>query len=187
MGHDRQTLIALSAALLVGAATAQSLPEGERSLVAVTRDGQKTRIGAVSFRAVDGGKSAFRVQMDRAVMSDYFLSMREFKCLPAAQEISCFVPYPYPNPGTVTTSDFGWLEHNLLFFFKQPADFGAKLWNGIIFKFALTPTGLVGKPQAVDLNRIGVPPEKPDEPPYGRFERDDFAPGARWLQELRIE
>lgn len=190
MGHDRQTLIALAAALAVGGAVAQpttTLPEGEKSLVAVTRDGQKTRIGTVSFRAVDGGQAAFRVQMDRAVMRDHFLSMREFKCLPAAQEISCFVPYPYKNPGTVSATDFGWLEHNLLFFFKQPADFGAKLWNGIIFKFTQTPTGLVGKPQAVDLNLIGVPPDSLNEPPYGPFQRDDFAPGARWVQELRIE
>jgi hypothetical protein len=188
MGHVRQTLTALAAALLAGAAAAQPvLPDGEKSLVAVTRDGQKTRIGAVTFRAVDGGRASFRVQMDHAVMRDHFLSMREFKCLPAAQEISCFVPYPYPNPGTVSPGDFGWLEHNLLFFYKQPADFGAKLWNGIIFKFGPTSTGLVGTPQAVDLNRIGVPPEKPDEPPYGRFDRDNFAPGARWIQELRIE
>lgn len=188
MGHVRQALSALGAALWLSAAAAQSaLPEGEKSLVAVARDGQRTRIGAVIFSAAPGGRAAFQVKMDHAVMRDHFLSMREFKCLPAAQEITCFVPYPYPNPGTIGAADFGWLEHNLLFFFKQPADFGAKLWNGVIFKFEQTPSGLVGTPQAVDLNRIGVPPEKPDEPPYGRFDRDDFAPGARWVQELRIE
>jgi len=160
---------------------------GEKALVAVTKDAQRTRIGSVFFQPKGLGVSGFRVQMDHAVMRDHFLSMREFKCLPAAQEISCFVPYPYAQPGTVSPGQFAWLEHSLLFFFKQPADFGAKLWNGIIFKFVDTPTGLVGQPQAVDLNRIGVPPEKPDEPPFGRFERDDFTPGARWVQELRIE
>lgn len=166
---------------------------GEKSVIAVTKDGQRTRIGAVHFapaagRSGDAGAAvSFRVQMDHAVMRDHFLSMREFKCLPAAQEISCFVPYPYPHPGTVSAGNFAWLEHSLLFFFKQPADFGAKLWNGIIFKFSLTPTGLVGTPQAVDLNRIGVPPDNPAEPPYGALDRDDFTPGARWVQELRIE
>lgn len=188
MGHDRQTLTALAAVLCMGAAVAQPvLPEGERSLVAVTRDGQRTRIGVVTFGSASGGRSSFQVKMDHAVMRDHFLSMREFKCLPAAQEISCFVPYPYSHPGTVSASDFGWLEHNLLFFYKQPADFGAKLWNGVIFKFTLTPTGLVGTPQAVDLNRIGVPPEPLDVPPYGPMDRDPFAPGARWVQQLRIE
>lgn len=168
---------------------------GDKSIIAITKDGQRTRIGAVSFapaggRAGDANANAtasFRVQMDHAVMRDHFLSMREFKCLPAAQEISCFVPYPYRQPGTVSASDLGWLEHNLLFFFKQPADFGAKLWNGIIFKFTTTPTAMVGTPQAVDLNRIGVPPDNLDVPPYGPLDRDAFTPGARWVQELRIE
>lgn len=188
MGADRQALTALAAALWLSAAVAQpDLPEGEKSLVAVTRDGQRVRIGTVTFGPANAGRSTFRIRMDHAVMQDHFLSMREFKCLPATQEISCFVPYPHPHPGTVSASDFSWLEHNLLFFFKQPADFGAKLWNGIIFKFSPTPSGLVGTPQAVDLNRIGAPPERPDEPPFGHFDRDDFTPGARWVQTLRIE
>jgi hypothetical protein len=173
---------------LQGAAAAQTFEfSGEKALVALTKDGQRTRIGSVFFEPAANSAAGFWVQMDRAVMVDHFLSMREFKCLPAAQEVSCFVPYPYKNPGVVSANELGWLEHNLLFFFKQPADFGAKLWNGIIFKFRLTPTGLVGTPQAVDLNRIGVPPDKLDVPPYGAFDRDDFAPGARWVQELRIE
>lgn len=189
MGHDRQALTALAALFLAGTAAAQApvMPEGEKSLVAVTRDGQRTRIGAVTLAPAPGGRSSFQVKMDHAMLRDHFLSMREFKCLPAAQEITCFVPYPYPHPGTVSAADLGWLEHNLLFFYKQPADFGAKLWNGIIFKFRLTPAGLVGTPQAVDLNRIGVPPDTADQPPYGPFDRDDFAPGTRWVQELRIE
>ena len=85
---------------------------------------------------------AFAVRMDRAVMRDHSLSMR---------------------------------------------DFGARLWNGIAFKLAVTPGALVGRPQAVDLNRIGVPPDDLTVPPYGAFDRDDFSPGARWVQELRIE
>ena len=85
MGHDGPTLIALAAALSLSTAAAQPvLPVGEKSLVAVTRDGNRTPIGTVVFTALDGGQSAFRVQMDHTVMRDHFLSMREFKCLPAA-------------------------------------------------------------------------------------------------------
>ena len=188
MGHDRPTLTALAAALCMGAAVAQPvLPEGEKSLVAVTRDGQRTRIGSVFFQPAAAGAAGFRVQMDRAVMQDHFLSMREFKCLPAEQEISCHVPYPYAQPGTASATQLAWLEHSLLFFYKQPKDFGAKLWNGIVFQFTATPTALVGVPQAVDLNRIGVPPDDLSVPPYGATDRDPFTPGARWLTELRIE
>lgn len=208
MGDDRQTLrsprarsITGAGALLVrvlvgallcvglqGPALAQAFEfSGERALVALTKDGQRTRIGSVFFQPAAAGAAGFRVQMDRAVMQDHFLSMREFKCLPAAQEITCFVAYPYAQPGTVSPGNLAWLEHSLLFFFKQPADFGAKLWNGVIFKFVQTPSGLVGKPQAVDLNLIGVPPDNLNEPPYGLYQRDDFPPGARWVRELRIE
>ena len=188
MGAVHQALSGLFLALIAGVAAAQAaLPDGEKSIVAVTRDGQRTRIGAITFRPAAAGKASFRVQMDHAVMKDHFLSMREFKCLPAAQEVSCFVPYPYANPATVSAGDWAWLEHNLMFFYKLPADFGAKLWNGVIFKLVQTESGLVGKPQAIDLNRIGSPPDDLSLPPYGPMERDDFAPGARWIQQLRIE
>jgi hypothetical protein len=176
------------ASVVSPAVRAQSFElDGEKALVAVTRDGQRTRIGSVFFQPAAAGRTAFRVQMDHAVMRDYFLSMREFKCLPAAAEVSCFVPYPYRQPGTIAPGDLAWLEHSLLFLIKQPADFGAKLWNGVIFQLALTSMGLTGQPQAVDLNAISAPPDQLDTPPYGSTERTDFAPGARWVQELRIE
>lgn len=170
--------------------------QGDKALLAVTRDGTQTRIGTVSFSAqasdaasqpASAPTSRFVVRIDPRVMQDHFLSMREFKCLPAAQEITCFMPYPYPQPGTVSVQQLQWLEHSLLFFFKQPTDFGAKLWNGVIFQFTVTPTALVGTPQAVDLNRMAAPPDNPNEPPYGPMDREAMAPGARWVQQLRIQ
>jgi hypothetical protein len=181
-------VLCVAGALLAPAPSAAFDFQGDKALVAVTRDQVRTRIGTVSFSALPaGGTARFSVRIDPQVMRDHFLSMREFKCLPGAQEITCFVPYPYAQPGTVSATDLGWLEHSLLFFFKQPADFGAKLWNGMLFRFEVTPAALVGTPQAVDLNRIGVPPEPLDVPPYGPMDRDAFTPGARWVQELRIE
>jgi hypothetical protein len=161
---------------------------GEKALIAQTRDGASIRIGAVFFEpAPQAGRTTFRVKMDHSVLRDYFLSMREFKCLPAEAEVSCYVPYPYVHPGTIAEGDLAWLEHNLLFLYKQPRDFGAKLWNGMIFKLMPTDKGFVGTPQAVDLNRISAPPEDLNALPYGEFDRDDFAPGARWVTGLRIE
>jgi len=179
---------AAALALLLSGSGAHAFDfNGEKALVAVTKDGARTKIGRVVFTPAAGGASAFQVQMDHAVMRDHFLSMREFKCLPAEQEISCFVPYPYAQPGIASGTQLAWLEHSLLFFYKQPKDFGAKLWNGIVFQFTATPTALVGVPLAVDLNRIGVPPDDLGVPPYGPTDRDPFTPGARWLSELRIE
>ena len=112
--------------------------------------------------------------------------MREFKCREGATEILCFVPYPYANPGRVSPDNLVWLEHALLFFYKAPRDFGAKLWNGVYFKLAMTEHGLVGTPQAVDLNLIGAPPANLDIPPYGPNERSDIAADARWFNRLTI-
>lgn len=179
--------VATVALLLCGGGAHAFDFNGEKALIAVTKDGARTKIGRVVFTPLAAGASGFKVQMDHAVMRDQFLSMREFKCLPAEQEISCFVPYPYTQPGTASSTQLAWLEHSLLFFYKQPKDFGAKLWNGIVFKFTATATALVGQPQAVDLNRIGVPPDDLNVPPYGPMDRDPFTPGARWLTELRIE
>lgn len=160
---------------------------GEKALIVQTRDGSSVRIGSVFFEPAAAGRTAFRVKMDHSVLRDYFLSMREFKCLPAEAEVSCFVPYPYAQPGTIASGDLAWLEHSLLFLYKQPRDFGAKLWNGMIFKLSPTDKGFVGKPQAVDLNLISGPPDDLTTPPYGQFDRVDLAPGARWVTELRIE
>ena len=113
--------------------------------------------------------------------------MKEFKCLEGPRELMCHVPYPYAQPGTVGERDYAWLEHSLLFMYKLPTEFGAKLWNGLYFRFERTPQGLVGRAQAVDLNRIGAPPDDPAVPPYKPALRDDIAPGSRWIESLVIE
>lgn len=175
-------------AFLLSAGSAKAFDfSGNKALIAVTRDGARTRIGSVSFVPAVAGSASFRVQMDFSVMGDYFLSMKEFKCLPSAVEVTCHVAYPYRQPGTASATDLAWLEHSLLFLYKQPTDFGAKLWNGLIYRFNVTPTALVGRAQAVDLNLVSAPPDNLDSPPYGPMDRNDVAPGERWLSELRIE
>lgn len=160
---------------------------GDKALIAQTRDGQRIRIGSVNFTPAEAGQSRVRVQMDHHAMRDYFLSMREFKCLPAAAEVSCYVPYPYANSALVSAQDLQWLNHHTLFLYKRPADFGANLWNGIIFRWSLTATGLEGLPQAVDLNAISAPPKRLDVPPYAPQDSEPFAAGARWITRLLIE
>lgn len=161
--------------------------QGLRSVVAETRDGQRLVLGTVQFEPQADGTVAFRLDLDHARFTDHFLSMKEFKCLEGGGEVVCHVPYPYPNPRRVTARDLSWLEHHLLFLFKLPSEFGARLWNGLYYRLELTPQGLVGRPQAVDLNLISAPPAQPDRPPYRPALRDDIAPGARWIERLLIE
>ena len=164
---------------------------GDKQLFAHTPDGAPTRIGTVRFSPGDAVPEVrFVVKLDTSVLTDYFLSMREFKCLPGAAEVTCAVPYPYAHPGTITPGNLAWLEHNLLFLYKRPTDFGAKLWNGVIFQFKDEGRALVGRPQAIDLNHISAPPEPSSglpQLPYGAGDRDDFLPNARWIRSLTIE
>ncbi len=157
---------------------------GTKTISLHAQDGQAIPIGTVTFRP-DGQRTAFVVALDHARFKDFFLSMKEFKCLDG-REVMCHVPYPHRYPATVTADDLGWLEHSLLFLHKSPAEFGAKLWNGLYYRMKITPDGIVGTAQAVDLNLIGAPPEDPDTLPYQSADRVDIDPASRWLGTLTI-
>jgi len=158
---------------------------GSKTIKLHTRDGQSIVLGTVDFMP-QGEQSTFSLHLDHARMKDFFLSMKEFKCL-EGEEIHCHVPYPYSNPGTVSRSDLRWLEHSLLFLYKQPKDFGAKLWNGLYYHMKLTEKGIVGTPQAIDLVQIGAPPADTSIPPYGPGDRTDIPANAHWISGLTIE
>ena len=177
---------ALTTALALPAAAAADLA-GTRQVLLHGRDGSRIHLGDVAFTAQADGRSAFALTLRHAPFKDYFLSMKEFKCVEGGTEIFCHVPYPYAQPATVGPGDLAWLEHALLFMFKTPAEFGAKLWNGVYFQLTPTERGFDGRPQAVDLNRISAPPDKPGLPPYRPALRDDIPAGARWFGRLTIE
>jgi hypothetical protein len=177
---------ALLLATVAGGTCAQAL-EGSRQVVMHASDGSRLLIGQVQFTPQGDGSSRFALKLDHTGFTDHFLSMREFKCLPGGTEITCYVPYPYPHPATVAPGQFAWLEHALLFMFKKPSDFGAKLWNGVYFELRADGNRLLGTPQAVDLNQISAPPARLDVPPLRKALRDDMPAGARWFVRLTIE
>src|SRR5574343_69225 len=183
--HPLASLCAGLLALMLPPAVSAWELSGSKQITLHTRDGQHIPLGSLAFEP-KGGESAFTLHLDHARMKDFFLSMKEFKCL-EGEEIQCHVPYPYPNPGTVTRNDLRWLEHSLLFLYKAPKDFGAKLWNGLYYRMQITDRGIVGTPQAIDLGLIGAPPADTAIPPYGPEERSDIPPNARWITGLTIE
>ena len=182
----RALALALAASATPAIAATWDLP-GPRTLTAVTQDQQRITLGTVHFDVQPDGSARFAIRMDPARFTDHFLSMKEFKCLEGPAELMCHVPYPDPQPGTVSDGQLAWLEHGLLFLFKRPGEFGAKLWNGLYFQLERTPQGLRGKAQAVDLNRISAPPDRPAVPPYRPALRDEVRPGSRWIETLLIE
>lgn len=161
---------------------------GTKKLFAQMADQTEIQIGEVSFKNVEGDaeSATFTLHLDHAKFTDYFLSMREFKCLPSEKEVSCHVPYPYEAANVVSDNNYAWLEHRLMFLFKKPSEFGAKLWNGIYFQFSQNGNELVGTPQAIDLNQIGAPPTDLTVPPYGPYDRHDMPISERWVQSLII-
>lgn len=169
-----------------GLAQAQVL-EGTKTIFLNTRDQQRLAVGTVQFEPRPDGRVGFKVTMAHERFSDHFLSMKEFKCLQGNPELLCHVPYPYAQPGTVAPGDLAWLEHSLMFFYKLPTDFGAKLWNGLYFKLQPGEHGLVGQAQAIDLNRIAAPPDKAGVPPFGAAQRDELPAQTRWVQTLSLE
>ena len=158
---------------------------GTKTLSLVTRDGQTIDIGTIDFTP-QGDHTDFDVHMNFAKFKDFFLSMREFKCLDGPEEVQCKVNYPYKHPNSVTPNDLRWLEHSLLFFFKTPTEFGAKLWNGLYYKLSLTPEGLAGTPLLADLNQISAPPADLSKPPYDSTDLIEMAPGTRVYSQLLI-
>jgi hypothetical protein len=157
---------------------------GRHSVSLVDAQGHEHAIGQVTF-VPEGARWRFSVQLDTVRFKDYFLSMKEFKCL-EGPEVQCYVPYPYANPGLVDAADLSWLEHSLLFLIKSPKEFGAKLWNGLIYRMSVTEAGIDGLAQAIDLNQIGSPPADLTVPPYGAEARSDIETDSRWLGRLRI-
>lgn len=157
---------------------------GTKRIELRTRDGDIIPVGSVTFEP-DGPGSRFKLALDLTDFRDHFLSMREFKCV-EGPELQCYVPYPYKNPATVTRADLSWLEHSLIFFFKAPTDYGAKLANGLYYTMRVTDAGIVGTPQSVDLNEIAAPPGNLDVPPLGPESRSDIEPRARWIEGLFI-
>ncbi|WP_233386509.1 hypothetical protein [Methylobacterium sp. C25] len=176
-------LLAVLGSLAPAGASAWDM-QGKKQVELRTRDGATIPIGTVTFKP-DGEKTKFALALDLKDFRDHFLSMREFKCL-EGPELQCHVPYPYGNPRTVSGSDLSWLEHSLIFFFKAPADYGAKLSNGLYYAMKLTDAGIIGTPKSVDLNDIAAPPNEPNTPPFGPDARTDIEPRTRWIETLII-
>ncbi|HWH75702.1 MAG TPA: hypothetical protein VNV16_15720 [Methylibium sp.] len=179
----------LAGVLLAFASAAAPCSEwqGLKTVTLHGRDGRQVVIGTLRFEPRDDGAVAFSLDIDRSAMQDHFLSMREFKCAEGDTELLCHVPYPYAQPSVVRGGDYRWLEHALLFLYKQPRDFGAKLRNGLYFRLEPAARGLIGTPQAIDLTVIGVPPDDLSLPPYVPALRDEIAEGSRWVTRLTIE
>ncbi len=167
-------------------ASAASLPLGDRSIYLLDNQGSEHRIGRVELQQQAGSDLvAYQLEVDTGRFADHFLSMKEMKCLEGPEHM-CFLPYPYDNPHTLSETDLRWLEHDLLFMFKPPSQFGANFWNGVYYRMTVTDGGIEGEARAVDLNQLAAPPDDLTQPPFGIHDINETELEQRWLPRLII-
>lgn len=162
--------------------TAAALDNGERRIYLVDKLGEQIDIGSLN---IINSVAEYELHVDHAKFADYFLSMKEMKCL-EGPELWCHIPYPYKHPARLSSDDLSWLSHDLLFMFKSPGEFGANFWNGIYYNLELVDGVITGEAQAVDLNHLASPPDDLSIPPYGEYDRDELDLTARWLPRIEI-
>jgi len=161
--------------------------ETPKSIRLYDAEGRAIEIGQlILIPDAGGGSWHYRLQIDPQPFRDHFLSMKELKCL-EGPELWCRVPYPYANPQRISRDDLRWLEHDLLFLFKRPDEFGARFWNGIYYRLHWDGDTLRGSARAVDLDLLAAPPDDLDTPPLGGYDIGDSELGERWLPRLGID
>ncbi len=159
---------------------------GQREIVLMDKKNQAYVIGHIKFSPADStDQSRYELHIDHGQFRDYFLSMKEMKCL-EGPELWCHLAYPYEQPHKVSREDLSWLSHDLLFMFKKKEDFGANFWNGIYYHMRVENEQIVGLAQAVDLNLLASPPDVLDIPPIHEGERDEIDRVKRWLPDIVI-
>ncbi len=158
---------------------------GQKTISLIDKAGNRIVIGGVTFHRQGDDSSTYELHIDHAKFKDYFLSMKEMKCL-EGPELWCHLPYPYPQPHRITNSDLRWLEHDLLFMFKTKKEFGANFWNGIYYDMVLKEGIITGKAVAVDLNYLASPHDDLNTPPISEAELDDIDEASRWLPFIEI-
>lgn len=178
-GFTANTLQAESQKIMSAAAL-----QGVKSVSLLDKNGQRTVIGSITFTQKEDG-SEYQLTLEREQFRDYFLSMKEMKCL-EGPELWCHLAYPYQQPHKVTVDNLRWLEHDLLFMFKTPKEFGANFWNGIYYNMQVENGIITGEAQAVDLNVLASPPDDLSVPPVGEAELDEVDRDKRWLPMIEI-
>lgn len=179
MMHLTRQLTAISGLCLTLSTPAIADLSGTQTIQLLDKDNSAHTIGSITFTH-EGEQTRYQLHIDHSQFTDYFLSMKEMKCL-EGPELWCHLPYPYPSPRTISPDNTQWLSHDLLFMFKKPNEFGANFWNGIYYEFTVTDEGLVGRARAVDLNELAAPPDDLGIPPFAPMTLEDIDEGQRWL------
>ena len=173
----------LLAASLAPAAAAPAQPSLQ--ILARLGDGSQLPLGTLTL-AADGDHQAIDVDLDPAVFSEHFLSMRPFKCLEGPAEVVCHLPYPYAINDRISATDLADLEYRLLFIYKTPEQFHAEFFNGLYFRIRPEGGGFVSEAFEVDMNLLMTPPEAGNLRPIRSADLVPIEDNGHWLQGLEF-
>jgi len=166
-------------------AYADTFFQGTKKISLLDNKGKRLIIGDIVFLTQE--KSIhYQVRLNDKSFKDYFLSMKEMKCL-EGPELWCHLAYPYDNPHKIEGMDFSWLAHDLLFMYVKKSEFGANFYNGIFYSFKLESNKLVGTAMAVDLNLLAAPPDDETKPPITVADIDEIELSNRWLPIIEVK
>lgn len=129
---------------------------------------------------------SYSVTMSADNFSEYFLSMRPFRCLEGPKHHWCHVPYPYAIARNVSV-DLVDLEYDFLFVWKGASEYGINLWNGVYYRLSDADGKIVGQLYEVDIKLLAVPPAKGDMRPIRAKDLHASDPGSHWLPVMVIE
>lgn len=168
----------LAAGLLAIAGSVPAAAPAERTIT-LHGDGEKIAIGKLALAPRDGGHG-FEVKLDEGVLGSYFLSMRPFRCIAGDRQMLCHLPHETAR--TITRTDLGDLELELLFIWKRPGDVSVNAWNGVYYEMRWDGDRIEGTLRETDLNVLAVPQPGVSRP----IPRDDLHPGGAFHRFPRI-
>lgn len=175
----------LIATFSINSAMATPAFDGKKAINLIDIQGREITIGHIEFTSSDNS-TTYHLDIDHSVFKDFFLSMKEMKCL-EGPELWCHLAYPYQTPQTITRQDLRWLSHDLLFMYKKKSEFGANFYQGIYYQLTVKENSITGIAQAVDLNMLAAPPDDLSVPPITVHDLDEIEPTNRWLTQLIIK
>ncbi|MEM9063745.1 MAG: hypothetical protein AAGD13_25090 [Pseudomonadota bacterium] len=130
---------------------------------------------------------SYAIQWDDSKFGDYFLSMRPFKCIAGTEKLWCRIDYPYANKRRISDGDLTDLEYDLLFVWKNAADYGINMWNGVYYQLDDRDGVLTGVMHEIDMDVLAAPPEDGSLRPISEDMLDEADPDSHWLPRLTIE
>lgn len=151
-------------------------------VILIDMAGNEQLIGRLEW----GKNGEYRLDIDHGSFKDFFLSMKEMKCLEGPKELWCHIPYPYDMPREWTSDDYRWLSQDLLFMYKRPGEFGANLWQGVYYRISQEADHLIGTAMHIDLNELAAPPDDLRSPFYDEDWLEPIDPNEHWLPTLII-